>query len=115
VFLLSENDDIRYLVEDEDFFLLIEPDPHRINYGIVKAKVKWRHLTASANEFDWIIKLEVKGKVKEFYTLKFETVEKFYGELDKLSMKITSSRALEMSMIESFLLESCKEFISRYR
>ncbi|OMJ91638.1 hypothetical protein SteCoe_5791 [Stentor coeruleus] len=112
VYIENDEHPIKYMAEDDDFFILIEPDLYRIDFGVVKAIQKWRYFTAAIGKKEHLLLL--KGKNKSKFLLRFEESENFYQEVEKITFKISSSRSLEMSMVESFLMDSCVSFLNRY-
>lgn len=112
VYIEDDEQPIKYIAEDDDFFVLIEPDLYRIDYGVVKAIQKWRYLSAAIGKKEHLLLL--KGKNKSKFLLRFDESGNFYQEVEKITFKISSSRSLEMSMVESFLMDSCVSFLNRY-
>lgn len=108
VYLVSENFEhsIKYLADDEDFFVIVTPDLYKVDYASVNVIEKWRYLAAAINESNMQIQLVVQNKSQGKFVLGFDRPEDFYREHDKISLRISCSRSLELSMVESFLMET---------
>jgi len=112
VYVAEENCEysLKYLADDEDFFVVVTPDLYRVEYASVILTQKWRYISATINEANLQIKIKVAGKSPTELSLGFESPEAFYKEHERIVMRISCSRSLELSMVESFLLETLITF-----
>jgi hypothetical protein len=108
VYLVGDNFEysLKYLADDEDFFVIVTPDLYKVDFASVNVMEKWRYLSATILENNLQIELNVQRKKPVKYLLGFDSPEAFYREQEKLALRISCSRSLELSMVESFLLES---------
>ncbi len=112
VFVESDEAPIKYIAEDEDFFVLVEPDVGRMEFGTVKALEKWRSLRLKVDEKRQLLVITLKNQKN--IILNFTEPCEYFQMVERLSFKISTSRSFEMSMVESFLLDSCNSFLNRY-
>lgn len=112
VYVAEENCEysLKYLADDEDFFVIVTPDLYRVDYASVIITQKWRYVSATINEASLQIKIKVAGKSPTELSLGFESPEAFYREHERIVTRISCSRSLELSMVESFLLETLITF-----
>lgn len=97
---------LKYLADDEDFFVIVTPDLYKVDFASVIMIKKWRYIYATINENNLQIKIRVAGKTPTEISLGFDNPEAFYLEYERIVMRISCSRSLELSMVESFLLET---------
>ena len=114
VFMKNNEEIVRYIAEDDDFFVIVEPDLNRIEYATVVSVEKWRNLEVRKDEKNYIVNLATRTKKKIDFTLSFESPETFYIETEKMQLKIANSRFLEMSLAESFLVDSHDKLLDKY-
>lgn len=113
VWMKSTEETVRYIVEDEDFFVLVEPDLNKIEFATVVAMEKWRNLEARRDEQFQMANLATRAKAKIDYFFSFENPDYFYIETERIQFKIASSRALEITLAESFLLDTHQKFMEK--
>ena len=110
---MVENENfVRYLAEDDDFFILVEPDLYKINFATVKAIEKWRNLSLTIDENSQVACIFNKKQPKtSSIKIMFENEDFFASEINKIEARIKNSKVSEISMVESFLYSSYQQFL----
>lgn len=113
VLLHIDNGVLRYIVDDEIFFVLVEPDHYRLEYASVVSIIKWRNLKLTKDDKTLSVKLFPKNSQKPEFLFSFDDPTQYLIELQKMRTKIVCSKDLEISIAESFLMDVYTNFFDK--
>ncbi len=96
---------VRYLVEDEDHFILAEADPYKMNFAKVTHLTNLRNIEAMADRADprtLVVAMKKDRDSSQLY-LTFDDPSKCLGAKRKIEEHRMASRQYDLSLVESLL------------
>ena len=102
---LGKENFVRFLTEDEDYFVLVEPDQYRLNYATVRTITKLRNVEVMADRADPRSLVIAIKKNQDSYqvVLTFEDSQRCVWAKRKIEENRKVSKSNDISLIESLL------------